>query len=65
MFLESYPNLSWWIKSIGWIVLGSDDYSNSWLRVLDEGGMCWEDKDSKSLDEALEKADKFIEENYE
>jgi len=57
MFLENYPNLDWWVNNHGWIELGSDTYSNSWLRLLDEGGTCWEDEDGDSLDEALQNGD--------
>jgi len=39
--------------------MGDDRYSTSWLRILDIGGMCWEDKDSKSLNEALRKAENW------
>lgn len=59
MFSKIYPNLEWWVKTIGWIELGADHYSRSWLRILDEGGMYYEDEDSKSLDEALLNADKW------
>lgn len=57
MFSKKYPNLDWWISTHGWTELGEDDHSSSWVRILDEGGMCYEDEDSDSLDEALEKAD--------
>ena len=57
MFSKEYPNLEWWIENQGWIELGEDEYSSSWLRILDLGGMCWEDKKSKSLDEALKNGD--------
>ena len=60
MFSKNYPNVDWWVNTQGWVELGSDDYSNSWLRILDEGGMCWEDKDSSSLDEALSEADRWL-----
>jgi hypothetical protein len=57
MFSEKYPNLDWWIDTHGWIELGSDENSSSWIRMLDIGGLCYEDENSSSLDEALEKAD--------
>jgi len=65
MFSEAYPNLDWWVGTHGWIELGEDDYSSSWLRILDIGGMCWEDKGSKSLDEALKKGDKWVSKEIE
>ncbi len=60
MFSENYPNLDWWINCIGWIELGNDMYSTSWVRILDQGGDCYEDEDSELLDEALDKADRWV-----
>lgn len=57
MFSKNYPNLNWWINNHGWIELGGHDYSSSWIRILDTGGMCWEDENSSTLDEALKSAD--------
>jgi len=53
-FSETYPNIAYWTESCGWIEIGYDEYSRSFIRVLDEGGMLWESKPSyKSLDDAL------------
>lgn len=60
MFEKYFPNLDNWVNSRGWIELGSDEHSNSWLRILDEGGMVWEDEDSTSLDEALKVAKNWL-----
>jgi hypothetical protein len=57
MFSKEYPNLEWWINTHGWIELGNDDHSTSWVRIFDIGGLCWEDNNSKSLDEALTNGD--------
>ena len=59
MFTEDYPNLAWWITSHGWIELGEDEHSHSWVRILDIGGTCYEDEDSDSLEEAMEVADRW------
>ena len=59
MFTESYPNLAWWINSHGWVEIGNDEFSYSWVRVLDIGGMCWEDENSASLEEALMTAERW------
>jgi hypothetical protein len=59
-FAKSYPHLDWWIHNQGWIEIGEDEHSSSWIRVLDEGGLCWEDENSKTLDQALEAAEKFL-----
>lgn len=60
MFEKNYPNLSEWVNSRGWIELGSDEESDSWIRVLDMGGMVWEDNGSDSLEDALKAAEKFL-----
>ena len=53
-FSSTYPNIAKWTESYGWIEIGQDDYSKSFIRVLDIGGMLWESKPSyKSLDDAL------------
>jgi len=53
-FSATYPNITKWTDSYGWIEIGENDYSKSFIRVLDIGGMLWESETSyKSLDEAL------------
>jgi hypothetical protein len=54
-FEENYPNIARWVKSYGWIELGSDEYSRSLVRALDEGGMVWEGTANYgTLDEAID-----------
>lgn len=55
-FSEKYPSLSAWIKHGGWVELGSDSgFTQSYARVLDDGGMHWERvKPIDNLDEVLE-----------
>ncbi len=60
MFEKYFPNLDNWVNSRGWVELGSDEESSSWVRILDMGGMVWEDKGSTSLDEALNVADAWL-----
>ena len=61
-FSETYPNIAKWTKSYGWIEIGQDDYSKSFIRVLDIGGMLWESKpEYKTLDEALDDLEKALE----
>jgi len=60
MFEKYFPNLDNWVNSRGWIELGSDEESNSWVRILDMGGMVWEDEGSDSLDEALKAAERWL-----
>jgi len=57
-----YPHLTAWVKSGEcWVEIGSDDYSRSFIRVLDIGGMIWEGETSyPTLDDALRAADQAI-----
>jgi hypothetical protein len=53
-FSSTYPNIAAWTESHGWIEIGQDDYSQSFIRVLDIGGMRWESKPNyQSFDDAL------------
>jgi hypothetical protein len=50
----TYPHLAGWVFERGWIEIGSDENSRSFIRVLDGGGMVWEGKSHyPSLDRAL------------
>jgi hypothetical protein len=58
---ERFPNIARWVDEFGWIEIGQDDYSQSFLRVLDAGGMVWEGKaEYASLDHALRALDKAL-----
>ncbi len=59
-FSERYPHISWWIDNHGWIEIGTDEFSDSLIRLLDEGGTWWEDEKAKTIDEALGNAEKFL-----
>ncbi len=60
-FEQTYPNIARWVQSYGWIEIGSDHYSQSLVRALDEGGMVWESKDDDStLDETLNALESFL-----
>lgn len=65
MFKNTYPNLNWWIVNQGYIEIGENEFSGSLVRVLDEGGLCWEDENSKSIDKALQVADRWASEEIE
>ena len=60
MFKKHFPHLEEWVNTRGWVELGSDEYSNSWVRILDIGGMVWEDEGSDSLEEALKAAENWL-----
>ena len=49
------PNTAAWTESYGWIEIGQDDDSQSFVRALDIGGMVWEGKlKYKTVDAALD-----------
>lgn len=52
-FEDAYPNITRWVESYGWLEIGQDGNSTSFIRVLDEGGLVWESsKKYPSLDAA-------------
>lgn len=56
-FEETYPNLADWVAD-GWLELGYDYNTNSFIRLLDQGGMVWEGKRKyPSVDAALAEAE--------
>ncbi len=53
-FEQAYPSLARWVKTHGWIEVGNDGFSRSFVRALDEGGLIWEgDSSEGSGDDAL------------
>jgi hypothetical protein len=49
-----YPNITRWVKEHGWIEIGQNDCSSSFIRVLDEGGLVWEGEDSyETMNDAM------------
>jgi hypothetical protein len=40
-FVALYPNIAFWVKG-GWIEIGQNIYSQSFVRALDQGGLVWE-----------------------
>ena len=59
-FDEQYPNIAWWVQD-GWIEIGQDDYSDSFIRVLDAGGLVWESSTTHdTVAEALAEAEAEI-----
>jgi len=49
-----YPNINYFVFEKGWIEIGFDEYSQSFIRALDPGGLVWEGKQFyDSLDEAM------------
>lgn len=59
-FDEQYANIVLWVQD-GWIEIGRDDFSRSFIRVLDSGGLVWEGKTSyDTVAAALAEADAAI-----
>ena len=54
-FEQRYPTITRWVKTHGWIEIGQDEYSRSFIRAVDGGGLAWEGKPSyETIDEALQ-----------
>lgn len=61
-FSETYPNITTWTELYGWIEIGDDGNSHSFMRVLDEGGTVWEGTTRPtSFDQALDEMEKALE----
>jgi len=59
-FDEKYPNISLWVQD-GWIEIGRDGFSASFIRVLDTGGLVWESQTThETVAAALAEADEAI-----
>ena len=49
----TYLTFARWVMEYGWIEIGHDDMSRSFIRALDEGGLVWEgQEDYAMLDDA-------------
>ena len=67
LFEEHYPNLSDWVAD-GWLELGFEYNTESFIRLIDQGGMIWQGKSEyptvdAALAEAEEAAKAWFEEN--
>ncbi len=63
---ERYPHLSRFLAIQGWVEIGADEYSTSFVRALDPGGMVYEGLENyASLDEALADLDQGVKEYME
>lgn len=60
---QRFPHLSEFVMTHGWIEIGQDDFSRSFVRALDIGGMLWEGRETyATLDEALRELDTALKE---
>ena len=56
-----YPNVASWVQDRGYVEIGHDDFSQSFVRALDLGGLVWEgETEYRSLDEVLQALDDGI-----
>jgi hypothetical protein len=59
-FAALYPHVAAWVQD-GWVEIGRDDSSRSFVRVLDIGGMIWEgDTKYPTVHAALQSLDAAI-----
>ena len=61
-FSQTYPYLAYWIECWGEMQTTNGEYGNSRLALFDEGGTCYEDEGSDSIEEAFAKAEKHLRE---
>jgi hypothetical protein len=40
-FAARYPHIARWVTEFGWVAIGDDEMSDSFIRALDIGGMVW------------------------
>lgn len=58
-FSGAYPSLVRWVNEHGRIELGYQPMTDSFIRVVDDGGMIWKGKPVyKSVDHALKDAER-------
>lgn len=65
MFEQTYPLLTTWIECEGRIEIGADYLFDSLLRIINEGGMVWEDNNSETIDEALQNGEQYLKNEFE
>jgi len=60
-FEKTYPHIDQWVYEQGWIEIGQDENSRSFLRALDEGGLVWEGKEHyETMEDALSDLNKAL-----
>ena len=61
-FSSLYPYLSWWCENHGYMQIGLGTENDSFLMLMDDGGVSYEDDDSETIDQALKAAEKYLKE---
>lgn len=64
-FEKIYPLFATWIECEGRIELRADYFSSSLLRIINEGGMIWEDSTSDTIDKALQNGEQYLKNEFE
>jgi hypothetical protein len=60
-FEGSHPNIAARVSNGGWVEIGYVEYTGSFVRALDEGGMVWEGMSRyESVDDALKALDQGV-----
>jgi hypothetical protein len=57
-FSAAFPAITYWVTACGWIEIGDDGMSPTWVRALDAGGVVWESEAQYArVDDALQAMD--------
>ena len=59
-FATQYPYLNYWREDWGEMETTNGDWNRPRIRLIDEGGTWYEDYESKSHEEALQKAEEYL-----
>lgn len=59
-FAQQYPYLAYWAEDWGEMETTNGDWGRARISLIDDGGYVYQDYESKSHDEALQKAEKFL-----
>ena len=59
-FSQQYPYITYWIEDWGEMEVTNGDWNRPRIRLMDEGGTWYEDYNSKSHEEALQNAEKYL-----
>jgi hypothetical protein len=65
MISDKYLNITSWVNNYGWIIIGSDDHYDSWIRIFSDGGLTTEINEGNSIDEALLILEKYFTKDFE
>ena len=60
-----FPSIAKWVRRGGWIEIGDQSGCGFVVRVLDEGGLVFEDNEARTLDEAMTTLERGISEQVD